>query len=398
MFRHFSETHLDNILNKAKRSPLLQFTIYKPIYDKINEYVSSNSLVISSEEMESVTSFKIYGPYIFQHANDLANALAEFTIYVRLNTIVRNKEFAIVVDGIKMINMYNIEPNFMKIMKPIESKCDRLLLLSPEVELVDVYHRLYSPNEARGWKLLREHESKLWSSFNKTRNAIVERHIIKGGVEHIEVVLEWLKEQSGYILIGDTAVTLTTNKNRKYSTAVQIIASNPKHIIGSLKKYLTEFVGANVRVKSYDLNLSDDYRARKSVVSIVVDKKTYYIANIFNSASYELIPYVSIDKFKIGTPLVLLRFLFADLWFMRILRFFELVDADQYKKNIMSIFNNIDIMHDIWVKEIITVLPMYIGTYIDESSSKKKTETIYPYYPAKYKLEHGSYRRINNAN
>ena len=395
MFRHFSETHLDNIINKAKTSPQLQFTLYNPIYKKINEFVTTNSLVMSSEDADSTSTFKIYGSYIFQHANNLANELTEFTAYVRLNTNVRNKEFTIVVDGVRMIDMYNIEPNFMKIMKPLELK-GALPTLSPEVELIDIYHRLYSPNKAPTWKLLRSHESKLWKLFVKSRDSIISRPVIKGGVEHIDVVMEWLKDQTGYVLVGDSATTLTRNRTQRYSTAVQIIAANPKHMIESLKEYMTEFVGANVRVKKYDMNLPDDFRIRKFVVSIVANKNTYYIANIFNSAFYELIPFVSIGNFKVGTPLVLLRFMFADLWFMRILRFFGMIDAQRYKKNIMSLFSNIDTMHAIWINEKIEVLPMYIGTYIDENCSKKKGELIYPYYPAKYKLEHGSFRTINN--
>ena len=74
------------------------------------------------------------------------------------------------------------------------------------------------------------------------------------------------------------------------------------------------------------MNLSDDYRIRKFVISVTVKMNTYYIANVFNSAAYELIPFVSIDGYKIGTPDVLLRFMFADIWFIRILRFFGKMD------------------------------------------------------------------------
>jgi hypothetical protein len=393
MFSQFEEKNLDDILDKAKRSPHLKLTMYNPIYKKINNFTTSHGLVISSEANESTSTFKIYGSYIFQHANALANELIEFTAYIRLNTNVRNKEFTIVVDGVNMIRMYNIEPNFMKIMKPLESK-SMLLLLSPEVELVDVYHRLYSPNKASSWKTLRIHEEKLWRLFSSTRESIIKRPVIKGGVEHVDVVMDWLKDQSGYVLVGDVATTLVYNKARRHSNAVQFIAANPKHMINSLKKHIAQFVGAIVHVKKYDMNLSDDYRIRKFVVSMVIDKKTYYVANVFNSAFYELIPFVSVGDYKIGISQVLLRFLFADLWFMRILRFFQIIDADQYKKNMMSIFSNIDIIHAKWKATTVDTFPMYIGTYIDENSSKKKGETIYPYYPAKYKLEHGSFRTI----
>ena len=399
MFQALPELHIDTLIAQAKKSSHAQLHTYNDIYDYIHKFVKKHPLVMSSEPNDAVYSFKIYGAYIFQYANLLANELCQFTAYIRLNTDVRNKDFAIIVDGVRMVHMHNIEPNFMKIMMSAINSNNSIL--SPEVELINVYHRLYSPNIYSNWNSICRHESKLWESFNKTRQSIITRPVVKGGAEHVDVVLEWLNGQSGYVLIGDAAATIISNDAHHHTNTVQFIAANPKHMVDELKKYMQDFVGMNVSVKKYDMNLPDDYRIRKIVLSANVNGSTYYIANIFNSAFYELIPFINIGGFNVGSFAVILRFMFVDIWFMRVLRFFNMIDQKRYMSNMKVLYSNIDIVHSKWVHKrscLASVFPMYIGTYINEATSKKKSGTIFPYYPAKYKLETGEYRIIGKTN
>lgn len=397
MFHALSETYVDTLIDDAKKSQHAQLHIYDVIYDHIHGFVKKHMLVMSSEPNEAIHSFKIYGAYIFQYANMLSNELAQFTAYIRLNTDVRNKDFTIIVDGVRMVSMRNIEPNFMKIM--MSAKDSNCSILSPEVELINVYHRLYSPDMYSTWESVRQHESKLWGVFNATRKSIIAHPVVKGGSEHVDVVLEWLNGQNGYVLIGDAAAVLLSNNARQHSNTVQFIAANPLHMINELRKYMQDFVGVNVSIKKHDMNLPDDYRIRKFVVSAKINGSTYYIANIFNSAFYELIPFTTIAGFNVGTFLVVLRFMFADIWFMRVLRFFKTINQKRYSENMSVLYSNIDIMHSGWVNmKKISVFPMYIGTYENEATSKKKSGTIFPYYPAKYKIDTGDYRVVGNAN
>jgi hypothetical protein len=395
MFQELLETHIDALIDNAKKSHHAQLHVYDIIYKHIQAFVNKHPLVISSNPNEDLYSFKIYGAYIFEYANMLANELAQFTSYVRLNTDVRNKEFTIIVDGVRMVYMHNMEPNFMKIMTSAINA--NKSTLSPEVELIDIYHRIYSPNVCSARSILIQHESILWKSFNDARQTIITRPVIKGGSEHTDVVLEWLKGRSGCVVIGDAAVALLSNGTKHHSNTVQFIAANPKHAIDQLKKYMQEFIGLSVSVKKYDMNMPDDYRIRKFVLSSNVNGITYYIANIFNSAFYELIPFTSIATFNVATFPVILRFMFADIWFLRVLRFFNMITQKRYVSNMNVLYSNIDIMRSGWlddIKQVQNCFPMYIGTYISESTSKKKSGTVFPYYPAKCKIDTGEYRLI----
>jgi hypothetical protein len=369
---------------------------FEPIYAAIADYVSANKLIVSAEPTEGLRVYKVYGTYIFFHANELANRLAELTPYVRLNTVVRNKEFVLVIDAANMVTMFNIDPNFAKIIAPIGST-GGLPLVPPEVELVDVYHRLYLPNLCKTWPALREYEKAQWTLFMGQRSAIVERDV-RGGLsnEHLEVVTMWLKSLEEYVIVGALGSRMMSGSTEPVSGAIQLIVPNPKLAIASLKKYLSKFGhGAAMVTKKYELNLPTDYRIKKYVISVVIKGSTYYVANFFNSAAYELVPYILHDGYKVGALTVLMRFLFIDLWFMRILRFFDMMSIAEYKKNIQTTFASIDHAHSLWSDSSACDRPLYVGTYVDESISKKQVDTIYPYYPAKHKIDHGHYRTID---
>jgi hypothetical protein len=399
MFQKLLETHVDTLIEHAKKSDHSKLKVYDVLYKHIKSFVKTNALLMNSESNDSVCSFKIYGGYIFQYANMLANELAQFTSYIRLNTAVRNSEFVIVVDGVNMVYMINIDNNFMKIMTSAVNVNKHTL--SPEVELIDIYHRLYSPNKCSEIKSTTQHESLLWKLFNDTRTSIVSRPVIKGGSEHVDLVLKWLVGQHGCVVIGDAASTLLSSKGIQHSNTVQFISANPKQAIEDLKKHMQRFVGMNVNIKKYDMNIPDDFRIRKFVLSAKINGSTYYIANVFNSAFYELIPYTSIDGINVATFAVILRFMFIDIWFLRMLRYFNNIDQKRYKYSMNTLYSNIDSIHSKWsntMNEKTRTLPTYIGTYVNEVISKKNISGIPPYYPAKYKLDTGGYRVIGDVN
>lgn len=397
MFGALSDSKIDDIIESVCDYQHSKIDVYDPIYKCIHDFVDKHKLIHSDIGGECKFSFKIYGSYIFQYANALANELAEFTPYIRLNTDERNKEFSIVVDCTIVIKMHNIDPNFMKIM---ESSMTSKGVLSPEIELIDIYHKLYSPDMYASWDQIILREKKMWKEFSAIRDSIIQNPTVTGGSnEHVDIVLDWLKNQSGYVIVGDVGARLLIPGVDHYTNAVQFIASNPKAMISSLREYMKEFLGGSINVKKYDMNMPDDNRIRKFVISATVKNNTFYIANVFNSASYELIQFRCVDKLNVGVPVVLLRFMFADVWFFRVLRFFGMMDQSTYKKNMLGMYANIDKIHSMWVnenKKDVHEFPMYIGTYISEIISKKENISVFPYYPAKYKLENGDFRKIGN--
>jgi hypothetical protein len=394
----FRETQLDCILDEARKSLKTKFPSWDPIYAAIDQYVIANNQVVTIELTDTLKTYKIYGTYIFGHANAIANILADVTLYVRLNTTIRNQEFAINIDNFNLIQLFNVDANLAKILGA--SKPDPISLLRkvpPEIELIDIYHRLYQPNFHKTWSVLLLHEGELWIDFQKALPKIVKTPIADGGNESPkqitpDVVANWIRTVDDCIIVGNFA--LACMQTTCPSTgAIQLIAPNPKLIIDILKRR----IGVPVIVKKYELNLPTDYRLKKYVISVATGSTITYVANIYNSGGYELVPYVQINNFRIGTLTVLLRFIFIDLWFFRLLRYFELMTGPEYQKNITNLFANAEHIHSLWSFDTIIAPPTYIGAFIDETNSKKTQAAasgIYPYWPAQYKNEHGAYRGV----
>lgn len=388
----------------------------EPVYKIIENYVTANSLQLSNEPGNTTRQYRIFGARIFFHANDLAGAIADVIPYVRMNTIVREKEFDIQIDGMRVVYLYNIDPTFAKIIAPCSTVARTLELskIPAEVELVDIYHRLYSPDQHSSWDMLREYEKDLWQTFMTTRTKVsecdkkntsskkseikVSDRDVAGGLEeaHEEIVTRWLNTQKEYAIVGNFALTCMNGKKCPTTGAMQIIVNNVTRAIESLSTELSKFIPrAKIESRKYDLQLPTDYRIKKYVIVARVGNDVYYIANLFNCASYELIPVTSIGGLRIATHDVILRFLFIELWFVRVVHGFGKMTNNEYSTLIKSIFANVDIIRTAWYAQgPIVTQPTYIGTYINESISKKTEDMVPPYYPAQYKRDNGSYRNL----
>jgi hypothetical protein len=404
MFENFRTKHLDGVLAAVRASPHVKFEHFAPVYAAIEHYIIDHRLLVSDEKQDVIRAFKIYGPSIFFHANALANMLAGLMPWIQLNTDVHELEFTIVVDSVPLVHMYNVNAEFAKIIEPcIEAitSARKIAYVPGEIELVDVYHRLYSPSSAKTWDTLRSFEERQWAAFRATRNNIVTCAGVSGGgsgaAEYTELVLAWAAANPAAIIVGNHALTCMSAHSCTTSGAIQLVVADTKNAIAALRRHITNATGIETNLKKYELNLPSDLRLRKYVLSAKVGKSTYYIANVFNSPTYELVPWVQIGSNRIGTLCVLLRFLFIDLWFIRILRHFELLADPDFKRITSVLFDNIDTVHSQWAYESITEPPSYIGIHVDEAISKKVDQAAFPYWPAKYKAEHGSYRKIGRA-
>lgn len=492
-----------------------------------------------------------------------------------MNTVVREKEFEIHVDGVKLVWLYNIDPTFAKIISPCATG-EQLNKLPPEVELVDVYHRIYSPDQFKSWPRLAEYEAELWQSFaagratietcdqnqtaaspfsdrdsngrgrshsrsrNKSRDkrrdhshnskdrskdrrndrgktggkndtkllnfnviytyapsqnkdddsqevldialpkmceaAFVKkllenarargRDVIKistclmsigarqptikdlpkylaarsgkyyfsdedadtkkwkafrdrltdGGApesdnynEYVGIVIGWLKEQREYSLVGNYALARMIPNECSPSGVIQIIVGNIQSAISSLTKRLEQFIPrATIEIRTYDLQLPTDYRIKKYVVVARVGRDVYYVANLFNCASFEMIPIESrlpsaaiqskstADLVVAAFPVVL-RFLFIELWFTRMVHGFGKISSQEYSRLVKILVRNINAAHNAYLTENSidsTEPPKFIGVYINESISKKSNDMVAPYFPAQYKAAHGEYRDL----
>jgi hypothetical protein len=122
--------------------------------------------------------------------------------------------------------------------------------------------------------------------------------------------------------------------------------------------------------------------------------------DIFNSGTYELIPYVVYNDFNVGYPNVLNRFLLLDIWLLRILNHLKLIQDNTLKYAFQKMYTNLAQIRKIGSlpdKTIYDAPASYLGQYINLQRMTSKLamkNKFYPYNPEQYRYQRGTYRVI----
>lgn len=420
MFEKFVEDYLDALINDAKDSDHIVQYDNIPVYEEILNYCKQNNLMISnvsnmidsfkrvgvgdiaakcggplnayssdilkeySMDTNPMTKFIIYGPFIFKHANNLANQICiNHTQFVELFTTLKGRLFNMKVSGeAGIITFVDIRTEFIKLAPAIAGKW-----LPPNIELINIYHQLYAPQFYCNRNILIEHESKCWPLFLDMHDTKCKP--LKRSFPYNSVVLTWLKNRSDCILIGPMATTHANRNNYK----IQIVTSMPSgHIADEIKLLMRRVAKLpNIESRSYLAeNIPGEYRLTKTIMY----NKNDHIVEIFNTASYDLIPYIVVDDIQVGLPYTLLYHMILDVWFIGTLGERKTLPQRAVKHIICGY---IDIMKHVRAKKYNIDKPMFMGTYKDDSLAKKRlslSNRIRPYYPAQTKIANGDYRVI----
>lgn len=178
--------------------------------------------------------------------------------------------------------------------------------------------------------------------------------------------------------------------------------------IDIIKKYTK----LGISYRTHNIKIHSDFFTEKNTIYLNVpnhDNENYIeipIIDIFNSGQFELIAYKKphtlintkfnsnylnnvLEKFdglKIGTSFTLLKYLFIDLWLIKLL------------KHIKAISDSIYVKKNRFIRYIISIIRLnlinpfkceYMGIFIEHNILKKLKQgnsLIYPYYPhMKYK-------------
>jgi predicted transcriptional regulator len=377
MFSAFLK-NIDNVLEDAKKSPhVVQDNFFK-IYEIVENYVAKNNLMLSNMEILSRRKKKSFNTYIiycndaFKHANDLANALAKETIYILLYTQQQNKEFSITVKGKWLIHVYNIPLQFLNVIYPV--KIDNMLLYPPEFELIDIYHKLYSPHYADEWDKVRELEPSIKQLFKKRKN-LMAGDMIEGGapVRRKKInssIINWLKERNDYVIVGEFAINMMTELSKK-TCCIQLIIDSPlDKFVAEFDNFIYQLTGTRTIKKTHTANIYIEPRLKKTVLKTRLNnEKTVRILEIFNSGQFELIPYSTKNNLMIGYPNVLRTYILLNLWYSTIL--FALGKIDKYilSSNVGNVFRQMD-MIDL-IKNSEYSHESYLGTYVKLAVWKK---------------------------
>jgi hypothetical protein len=210
------------------------------------------------------------------------------------------------------------------------------------------------------------------------------------------------KEKVVYVLVGAWArdwirqgEQLCTNLEK-----IQLIADiTPNELQHELTMYTKKITKMRITFKEQELHIPKDFRTVRYTFYMEVGSEKGIIEkpflDLFNSANFELIPYYLVDGINIAHWYVICKFLFIDLWVVRVIKTLGLFSADILNQKIDYIWQLIEFFKD---KSVDESSIKFTGTYRDFQVDKKlnnlQIKTPYPYYPEIYFDDNKKYRDV----
>lgn len=463
MFNSLETTDFgDVVVEKASDFIKTDRMRFENLYKIITDYCASNSIMISNAdalisdasgaEAAFTETLNVHCTFPYNHAIKIANLICGIGEWVKMRTVVGYREFAVDYDSRTLANIFGLEiqkgVDPRSIILPVD--IGNLTYLPPEVEILDVYHKLYSPSEVDCWAEAITVERDLYGLIMKRLESGVfggdkmgSAHPPKDTTDLQYLKYLFLREFCGtfvkdYVVIGHWAmhaVEASREEDYKMKSSIekmQVITSiEVNRAIEDIIRFLSRYTNARIASRMQDLHIPKDFRISRHTIYIGVPDKNGNVKDkafldVFNCGNFELIPYVSLslktkygsmikdpqefnkypksrsrknrrrrggvesDEFiiKIGNPFVLLRFLFIDLWVIRIIHNMGHLTREILQTKVKYIMHVVQKIKDPSFGLMSKVFGLdYVGVYKDYDISKKadnlKSKMFFPYYPAK---------------
>lgn len=291
---------------------------------------------------------------------------------IRLETKLRNRIYELWIEARQIARIYSLVDyrgiKLFMLLNPVRaygyfvgdssSKNEKVFCMSSEIQLLDIYRRLYNPYpSARGginyetYDVLLSNEKKLYDVIAEdiinrakgTKQDIMSVTRAEGGEEELEeisggneykavpiIAKQLIKELSDLnkdtVIVGDYALYQIL-PNYPKEERLQILTTesmeNIKNIITGIlssNKDLKNYSGIKVIGIRYPLNLPNDIMIEKFSLYLQNGDAQTFICDVFNSPSYEMIPFIcETSQIKYANLIVCLRFKFIDLYVSRLI-------------------------------------------------------------------------------
>lgn len=427
---------LDDVQERALSVVKKDRDEFKKIFDIIDQYCIKNNLIISNkydllcypDSIENIINmtYSIYSNNPFRHANKLANDLHKKNPndpnrkYIRLRTISEKEIFAIDYNFRQIAVFYKIqgyqkqEP--VSIIKP--TVINDIMYMPAELELIDIYHVLYDPSRFSEKDIAKKEEERLFKYvYRRKKRGVIGndennekkcspcKEVKKQRIEAIKLKLinEWLPDQKNMILIGPWAYDLIKNKSMELNTnieKIQLISDlNVDEFKLILEKYVNQLSHFSISYREQDLHIPKDIRTKRFTFYIqfptnkgIVEKP---FLDLFPVASFEVIPYYDFNKIKVGEKNVLLRFLFIDMWVIRVIESLGLLTKDILQIKFDYLWDLINyVRNEFNTDELVNFFGVHKDPIIDKKIANLSNKYYYPYYPELYYKKEKKYREI----
>jgi hypothetical protein len=341
----------------------------------ILEYSIKNKLFISHIDLLTKTdsyfdSVNLYSADTDFTARELIKQLCtKFGQKFILRSTEWNNQYIIEYNLIKICFIYSLNINkttdITTLINPV--MIDNLYIMPPIIELIKLYNHMYNPinmseDDSSTWEpfLLDIKRLESLCTFGDLASADAKSPKVKNKkiLEKInEVILNYLSD-SNYVIIGDAAFQIENEKLPQTTTPIEFISKNTIDFdYKSISNFVKRFIEKSIVFSEDIILLPDEYNLKRYNFYILIDDIKHHILSIYNNATYELIPYndytFNMGKFKLADPIVMVMFLYLDIFEKRY------VSKDilkSYKDRINIIDDKIN----------------WIGIYIDMNLNKRK--------------------------
>jgi hypothetical protein len=464
---------MKNIVQERERYSQIYEVIETYAASFVGESISANKKIIlggtmgvnlllgKQRDIEDY-SYEFYTEDSFYHANALTNKIAEVLPIsnvdekplkiVVLRSVIPYYKYYIVIDGRTLVVIFDIGSNrnkeqsvsSIKVIEPVVVKNFSgnldILVLPPEMQLIDIYRTLCSPNKAGDWEKALRDENQLFNlmltnirdTSRKGGDEVIDI-TSKQGREKIQTVIlkDFVQNNIHCALLGEHALFTTDGEQSEIkSFIIQIISDRePEEDFRDVTKILHQKLGPYMPISKYtrNLHIMQDFRLSRTVIKIGDAKsgEQKEILYIYNSAKYDLVPFnrfLSDNSFlQIGNPFILLRFLLIDFWIIKWIFASGGIDEKYSKLRQNSIrekilmlrsrlstgskittINNQYVLHNSNMRVFQDNSTEYLGKYENEEiSQKEKAKDIsrryFDYFPQEYFSKNNEYRNISDG-
>lgn len=487
----FAVDQVGLIMDKMEAHMYKERLRYHDICELIEEYISNHSsevktsgknsdpriivggsmgvnLLLGRERTHRDFQYLLYTENSLIHANDLTNEIAQCItnlpddsnikhIIVKLKSSIPDIKYDIYVDNRPMITIFTLRSDPVKaynLLEPVEVKSfdgkRKLLVLSPETHLLDVYRILSSPADVGSWEETLIDEEHLFELL-KGRLAILggsafedSKAITQEERTRVENALleHYIMDNNNVVLLGEHAFKLIAASDSQYSfgnidfSAGKFMSSNVLNVISNqtgdellnnIKKVVQKAMGREIPVtaQTRSTNVMQDFRLTRTTIKIGAENEQKEIMYVYNSAFFDLVPFNTLKQsngsksIQIANPFVLMRFLLVDLWMIRWVREMGKINEFFAKKrthNILSLIlglrhamtekagRGLEIADDLFANNDsplnVFQRSRYIGIYVDEMVTIRMKQQhldkrFVDYYPQGYFAKNKQYRTID---
>lgn len=366
------------------------------LINKLKSIKTSKDINIEVNEIQ--TNMVIYSTHTRRTTTLIANIIHEhFGKFVQMRSIIPNEEYEILYNMRSIIKMYRIDKyknvELDKLFNTI--KIDNIQYFPVEIEIMDLYHKLYLPNFYEEWPELLKNEIKLYEIFDKKMRSEInggkiecvsckeKRHI---DINNVKLLMLNFLNNENFVIVGKWIQYLQNKIKDIPDDSIQIISENDiemdyKNIITFLSKFTNYgiffkkrkmYIPKNNRIIKYTIYikyptiLSRSSRSYKG--SSGIDKP---FIDIYNCASYELIPYSNIqykkNNLRIGNRYVILYFSLIDLWLLRLIKYLKGINEEIFYKKYKETISFIK-----YAKKMpINYTNLFMGVNYDEKIAQK---------------------------